>query len=352
MPTNVDYIVVGQGLAGTCLAHHLTDRKQRIVIIDQQTDNSSSKVAAGLYNPITGRKMVLTWQARTLFDYAEKFYRDCEKKLNANFLHPKPIYRPFLSVAECNEWVGKSEDSSYSYFIRAAATSPRYENHIADQYGGLELQHCGHVDTKHFLAESRDYFSNRAKVIDEVFDTDQLQVEETAVRYQEFTAKAIIFCTGVDAIEGTFFGWLPFNKLKGELIEVECPGDFEVIYNRGVFIVPLPNGKYLVGSTYDNRDTKETITEKGKNTLEEKLRKLLKLQYKTVGQRYGFRPAMRDRRPVVGYHPLYRNVAVLNGLGTKGVTLAPYFGQHLCSSLVDKHAIDAEVDCARFWGIS
>ena len=48
----VDYIVVGQGLAGSAVAVQLLQRKKRVLVIDQPTGNSSSRIAAGLFNPM------------------------------------------------------------------------------------------------------------------------------------------------------------------------------------------------------------------------------------------------------------------------------------------------------------
>ena len=59
----LDYIIVGQGLAGTHLGFELESRGKSIRIIDNNFKNSSSKVAGGMFNPITGRNMVKTWKA-------------------------------------------------------------------------------------------------------------------------------------------------------------------------------------------------------------------------------------------------------------------------------------------------
>ena len=61
--SSLDYLIVGMGLAGSALAYFLSKNGKKIALIDNNIDQTSSKIAAGLYNPITGRKMVKTWMA-------------------------------------------------------------------------------------------------------------------------------------------------------------------------------------------------------------------------------------------------------------------------------------------------
>ena len=54
----LDYIVVGQGIAGSCLAYELLQRNKKIVLIDESWKDSACLVAAGVINPITGKRLV------------------------------------------------------------------------------------------------------------------------------------------------------------------------------------------------------------------------------------------------------------------------------------------------------
>ena len=99
-----DILIVGQGLAGSLLALELEKRGKKVMILDNNPSLSASKVAAGLYNPITGRKMVKTWFADELFPNLSKFYQDLEKKIDAKFHFSKTIYRPFNNIEEQNDW--------------------------------------------------------------------------------------------------------------------------------------------------------------------------------------------------------------------------------------------------------
>ena len=62
MSTDTDLLIVGQGLAGTCLAWRLWDRGVKFTIADQGGKSASSMVAAGMMSPVTGRAMNPTWR--------------------------------------------------------------------------------------------------------------------------------------------------------------------------------------------------------------------------------------------------------------------------------------------------
>lgn len=340
-----DYLIVGQGLAGTCLAHQLINAGKKVFIIDDGLDLTSSKVAAGLFNPITGRKMVLTWKANQLFPYLQEFYSHLEKKLSATFYHSLSIYRPFSTIEEQNEWVSKGNNEVYKEFIKKVHMSAQYDHHIKDPFGGLELKNSGYVDIPILLGASKHYFEQQRMLLTESFDYGQLKTEGE-LEYKGMKYQKLIFCSGIG--NNPFFSWLPFKPVKGEILEIEPADKIDKIYNRGVFIMPRKSGKCLVGSTYDNHYSTSEITLEAKNILIEKLETLLTLKYVITGQKAGIRPATKDRRPFVGLHPDDSRIAILNGLGAKGVSLAPYYSEQLTKLLNEGKDIDSEVNINRY----
>ena len=77
------------------------------------------------------------------------------------------------------------------------------------------------------------------------------QETEYGIEYKGITAKKIIFCEGMHAAINPQFSWLPFVPSKGEILKVKIE-DFtnEAILNKQVFIIPLENNTFRVGSTY------------------------------------------------------------------------------------------------------
>jgi glycine oxidase len=340
-----DYIVVGQGLAGSCVALQLLNRGKRILVVDRQRENSATNVAAGLFNPITGRHMTKTWIADLLFPYLHEFYRRAEVVTQAKFFNPLELYRPFVSIQEQNEWMGKSADASLSDYVARVHVTPIETSCVKNEFGGLMLKQCGYLNTIAFMQAVRIYLKSNATLLDEDFKENDLAVEADSVSYNGHRAKKIIFCQGELAAQNKFFSWLPVRPLKGETLTIKAPATVSRIYNRGVYVVP---DIWKVGATYELKDKNGTITEKARLELTEKLDELVAFPYEILHQSWGMRPTTPDRRPILGPHPEHKSVIIFNGLGTKGVSLAPYFSNVLVDWLEKSVPINKEVDIERY----
>lgn len=343
-----DFFIIGQGLAGTTLAWHLLESGADVQIIDQAKKYTSSWAAAGLYNPVTGRKMKKTWEADQLFPYLLSFYRKIEQKTNSSFLHAKPIYRPFISVEEQNDWMAQANNKTYTPFVERVASQSMFSQAVYDPYGGLLLKQCGYLAVADYLDASRSYFQEKGIYQQLHFEYDQLNLHHETAVLLGTKARHIIFCDGPDATNNPYFRWLPFSPVKGELLLIRPEYPHDVVFNRGIFV--LPTGDISkVGATYDHQDLSYRPTESGRQYLEEKLRKLCKFRYQVVDQKAGVRPATRDRKPFVGIHPVHKPLAVFNGLGTKGVSLAPYFAKEFAAFFGGGQSLDEAVNIQRFY---
>lgn len=343
---SVDYIIVGQGLAGSAVALQLLRRRKRILVIDQPARNTSSRIAAGLFNPITGRKMVKTWMADALFPYLFKFYREAEAMTAKKFFHPMPLYRPFHSIEEQNEWMGKSATPAYEPYIEKITTGSTYP-HVNDRFGGLVLQQCGYLDTMAYTKAVGDLIARESTLLQEDLEESALIMEQGRVRYRDVEADGIIFCNGVHST--SWFSWLPVKPLKGEAIRIRAPFEEHVILNRGVYMVPAQEtGTWRVGATYDFQNSEPGVTENARKELLDKINELVHFPVDVTGQEWGVRPTTPDRRPLLGKHPENESVFVFNGMGTKGVSLAPYFSEVLIDALQNVKPLNKEVDIERY----
>jgi glycine oxidase len=346
----VDYLIVGQGLAGSCLAIQLINQNKKIFIFDEPRKNRASAVAAGLFNPITGKMMTRTWKADELFSYLHTFYRETEKLLSTHFFHPFPLYRPFISIEEQNGWMGKSADLDMTEYIDRVFSSPTFPDEVNDPFGGLLLRSSGYLNVPLFISSVREFFLQRNAFQLKTFNEEELEFFNDHVRYQDILAEKIIFCSGLNSLQGKFFNFVPLKPLKGETMSIQIEESFERIYNRGVYIVPgQEKFQFKVGATYNTKDEKEGVTESGKIELLEKLNSLLKISYQEGKQDWGFRPTSPDRRPILGKHPAHPSLVIFNGLGTKGVSLAPYFSGQLAGWLLGISKIDRLVDVSRYY---
>ena len=345
--TTVDVIIVGQGLAGTTLSYYLMQAGCRVQIFNRSKPETASRAAAGLYNPVTGRKMVKTWRADDIFPQIEPFYREMESLTGQKFLYSLPIYRPFLTNAERSDWSSQAVQPDYQPYIAKVYQQSSFSGFIHDPLGGILLRQSGYVDLPTFLSATQQYFREQAVYQEEIFDVTRIRFENSGIQYKDYRARWLIFCDGSDGYRNAFFHWLLYRPVKGEILLIDTGKKSNIVFNRGIFIMPFAD-LYKVGSTYDHQDLTFTPTEKGRSILEEKLNKLIDMPYRVVDQWAGVRPATQDRRPFIGLHPYHKTLGIFGGLGTKGVSLAPYFAQHFVQFLTKNTSLDQEIDIHRF----
>jgi len=346
---DVDFLLVGQGLAGTALSYRLINSGKSVHVIDQAANNNCSRIAAGLYNPITGRKMVKTWFADLLFPEIEPFYRGLEEFLGSKFLYSRSTYRPFISIEEQNEWMGRSGEEEFSRFIKRVVTKPQYKE-VNDPYGGLLLNQTGYLDLNTMMDAYTLWLKENGRLTEEIFDETQLTVTSKGISYKNIKANAIIYANGLGARSSRFFHWVPLIPNKGEILVIDQDFSPEEIINRGVFRITLPDKTKKVGSTYNPREVNTGPTQAAKDELIEKLEKLISLPVKNIVEhKTGVRPTTGDRKPILGKHPDHENVYMFNGFGAKGVSLVPYFSGIMLDLLFYKKEPPKESNISRFF---
>lgn len=347
----VDALLIGQGLAGTLLSYNLRKQGLSVLVIDQPHLTAASRVAAGLYNPVTGRQMVKTWWADRLFPLIQEQYGALEKLSGRNFLHERAIYRPFFSIAEQNDWFGRWSDPAYAPYIQQVYDSPQYSQWVNNPFGGLLLRQTGWIDVPVLLEGWKQYLIAEGSFRAEVFREEDLDVPEEGVRYQDVEARWVIYCNGTAQLQSKYWHWLPLRPVKGDVLLLETEATLPIIPNRGVFVVPVGPNRFRSGSTYYHQDLHLTPEPKGRMEIEGKLAELLTVSWQVLEHQVGIRPATKDRRPVVGRHPEHPAVLVFNGLGTKGVSLAPYCA-HLLAQMLKNHLdLPTEISIKRFYSL-
>lgn len=343
----VDFLLVGQGLAGTVLSHRLLALGQKVMVIDLPGGNQSSRIAAGLYNPITGKKMVKSWNADLLFPEIEPLYTELEELLDAKFLYKKNIYRPFLNIEEQNEWMGKTGDPGFEPYFERIFSKELYPE-VTNPFGGILLKNSGYVDINTLLTAYSEYLTQNNALLEAVFEEESLEIGKSGVSYKGISAKGIVYCNGLGAMKSRYFSNLPFAPVKGEILDIIQRFHPDEIINRGVFRITLPNGNQRVGSTYTWHDMDQGPTENAKNELLEKLEKLVLAKVLSIqSHRFGIRPATKDRKPFLGEHPDFPGVYIFNGFGAKGVSLIPYYSNMMAEMLLYGHQPEKEVNINR-----
>ena len=341
-----DILIVGQGLAGSLLALEFEKRGKKVMIIDNNPSVSSSKVAAGLYNPITGRKMIKTWLADELFPNLSKYYQDLEKKIDAKFHFSKTIYRPFNDIGEQNDWSLRTVELGYTLYIKFTLNYSMEIDQLIDPLGGFFINYSGMIDVPELISQCKKYFKSRGMYTEERVHVEALDVGEVHVKLGSFEADKIIFCEGPMAVNNPLWSDLKFKLVKGEILDVSCPIKIDHIVSKGIFMLPFKD--YVrVGSTYNNKNQNGEPTEKGRLELLNRLSKLYGGDVNILKHRAALRPATFDRKPFIGFHDKVKNVAIFNGFGSKGVSLIPYFAMNLADHICFGKKMSLEVNPVR-----
>ncbi|MCY1221452.1 Glycine oxidase [compost metagenome] len=343
----VDYLIVGCGLAGIAFAETALLENKSIRVFDNNSQQSS-KVAGGLYNPVILKRFSEVWKAQEQLDLLHSFYGNLETKLSSKFNFEIPIYRKLFSVEEQNNWFLATDKIGLAPFLSSKLVSKKY-NGIDSPFNFGEVLQTGYVDTEALLISYHEYLKEKEWLANDTFDYAALELKEEYVQYKDIQAKNIIFAEGYGMISNPYFGHLPLDGTKGELLIIKAPDlNLDVVIKTSVFVLPLGNDLYKVGATYNWKDKTNQPTEEGKQELLENIKEILHCDFEIVQHLAGVRPTVKDRRPMVGTHPNHKNVHLLNGLGTRGVMLGPAMAKELFENIEFGKPLDSSVDIKRF----
>jgi glycine oxidase len=347
-----DFIIVGQGLAAHVLMHTFHRHGISFLTVGNGSLSSCSRVAAGIWNPVVFKRMTKSWLADALIPSLEAFYTDCELRMHQKLITRRPIIKPFAEEQEKRLWTLKAGLELRSYLddeLHEKALPGLEHCNITNGYG--RVKQSGNLDVAGFIDVSSQYFKDH--ILHETMDYEQLRVSPGKVAYRSQEARSIIFCEGHLVSHNPFFSWIPLKPAKGEVLTVSIPGLGlkNAIFNKNGFLMDTAQGVYKTGATYEWQDLKEQVTQQGLKELVSKLEQMTACAYAIEKQEAGIRPSSLDRRPLIGRHPVHTNLFVFNGLGTKGVMLAPFFANNFVNFYLQKETMHPEADLSRFYSL-
>jgi glycine oxidase len=376
-----DYIIVGQGIAGSVLAYFLRKNGQKVVVIDRNTEGvlSSSKIAAGVINPITGRRFVKSWRIDELLPFAKQTYQELEKVLKISIWHDRRIIRTLRDIEEENNFLLRRTYPDYEFYCGETTPLPRLSDENASLVDASFINHFhsfadikngAQVNVPFLIEHFRTYFIDNQCFINNDFSFSDLIIEENGVTYKNIKAEKIIFAEGAAGATNPYFSWLPFNLDKGELLLVRIPNlKLRHIFKNKISIVPLHDigivskmsaqspkntegghaeDLYWVGATNAWTFDDDQPSENNKLLIINELREILNCPFEIIGHQAAVRPTVRDRRPFIGLHPKFPVLGIFNGFGTKGASLVPFFAARFVDSLLKNLPLEREVDISRF----
>jgi glycine/D-amino acid oxidase-like deaminating enzyme len=332
----IDFLIIGQGLAGSLLAWELMQRDCKVLIIDNGQENAS-QVAAGLINPVTGMRFVKSADVDSLLPAAKQRYLQLSNFFQQAFYIEKPMLRLFRSEQELTNCIKRLNNPDYQGYL-GEITPPDYPiNSLAAPFGFLEQKQTGYLLTRPLLNCLKEFFISKGSYRLADFDYRDVQIKPS-LRWQDITPKQIIFCEGYKAAQNPWFSWLPFQPAKGEILTLEHQTAVpDKILNYGNWLIPLNNRQIRIGATFDRENLNTQATEQGKVELLDALTQVSPhlTQTTLINHQANIRPCTLDKQPFIGRHPTHNQLAIFNGFGAKGSLQIPLHSQHFADFLLN-----------------
>lgn len=336
-------LVVGQGLAGTLLAFAILERGALIKVINASHKKTASEISAGVYNPIVLKRFTPVWEGLEQVEILEREVRKIQSILKANLLIKHPVHRVFHSKDEVTTWEKKRE------ILNKYLGDIQPVHGILNPYLTGVVPNSGRVDVAKMLLKFRDYAIQNGLYESELFDFNELKVQNDMIFYKGNLFDAVVFCEGVEVTANPYFNFLPIRKNKGERLVVQIDAfDIDYTLKKRHFLFKQSEGTYYVGGTYSPVDISEMVTVEKKAELVQGLKELTQNNYKIIEHDWAFRPVSKDRRPILGQHPVHRKLWVFNGLGTRGTLTGAKYAQVLADAIIHSFPIPEEVNIKRF----
>ena len=345
--SHVDVIVVGGGLAGIWTVYRLLKMNKRVAMINDQANNCSSQIAAGIYNPLLAKHQKLSYKAHEIYPNIATSYKHLEDFLKSQFHHAIPIAYIIDQLKTLNDWAGLCSDDRFKPFV--CLENVRLSDLIQSDLGYLEIQSSGWVDLPKLMQVFYQYLQEQAIYLDQVFDYKSLAVLPNGLEYKAIKADKIVFCEGVGIKQNPYAQHIVLKPAKGEVISIHssCTVD-HLIPQQGVFLLPLSSQMFKVGSNFEWQQLNTQISTSAKEEILSKLMQWFKEPYEVIDHKAGIRPSSLDRRPILGALDEQQRLFVFNGLGSKGVALSPFYSQQLIDCMYSGKPIDDEVNVNRY----
>jgi hypothetical protein len=341
---NIDYIIVGDGFAAVFFAHQLIQNHKSFKLFSDGAKNAS-QISAGIVNPVVLKKFTAFWKAEEQISFLKKTLNEMESYLGKNFLINEPTRRIFHDEKEKELWLKKSKNDDLRNFL-----DPHFEKieGVKNPFQTGKVNFSARLDVENFFAEMLKFLDTHHFLVKEKFDYSDLNSENNTFRNLKF--KNIVFCEGMNVKNNPFFSEMPVSPNKGHHLKVKLSEKLSgnETLKKKHFLLPLDENFYYYGGTYDNEKSTEEIDESSKLQLINGLSEMYEKKFEIEEVNYGFRPTVKDRRPILGSHSKYKNFYIFNGLGSRGILNGCYFAKELFEHIENGTPLHPEVDWQRF----
>tara|TARA_R110001592_G_scaffold72390_2_gene221105 strand:- start:77079 stop:78080 length:1002 start_codon:yes stop_codon:yes gene_type:complete len=328
-----DYLIIGQGIAGTILSYQLHKLGVRFKVIDDPQFSRSSRIAAGLANPVVLKRQKWVKGAEHFTENLSRFYLEMEKELNTNFFHPLPLYHLFQNIGEINDWQQNASKVHLQSYLGEIFQSEI--PNVNTPFGYAKVENIFWVNTQAMISSWRQFLKEKDALIEESFE---------AKDYPDYIH---IYCNGHLLSEQFPQFESVLTKTKGQVMIIKSSAlipDYGL--HSSVFTLPLGDHLYKVGSTYEHHNLNDETSPEGLSRLRSDLEKFYTGPYELVEHLAGVRPNIKDRKPLLG--KIKDGNYCFNGLGSRGILMAPYLSEHFCKYLIYANELNPTWDLQRF----
>lgn len=346
----IDYLIIGQGLAGSLLAWQLQKLGKHVLVVDNASVNSASRIGAGLVTPITGKRLVKLPDFDLYLAAAKSCYQQIEQILAGNFYHERPIIRLLQSSEEVAQYQKRVNDSHYQSYLGSYEQDRSIDNLVSTSYGTVGMNQGGYLDSALLVEKLAEHYMQQGLYRRAEIDYADITIDTNRVNWQDVTAGHLVFCEGHRAMDNPWFDWLPFTPTKGEIINCHIDKPIsETIIHAGKWVLPLDAHTIRCGATYD---WDHVDLQPSQQAREELLKSACSLvpnsRMHITSHHVGIRPGTRDRQPFIGRHPEHSRLSIFNGFGSKGALLIPFYSREF-SRVLSGHIVSLSgADIARY----
>lgn len=341
---NVDYIIVGDGYAALFFAHQLLLNNKSFVIFSEGK-KSASQISAGIVNPVVLKKFTTFWLAQEQIDFLKKSLKEIESYTGENYLIESPIHRIFHDENEQQLWLKKLANDDLKNFLDENFD---HLNGVKNDFHTGKVNQSARLNVKGFFAGLLSYLENNGNLIKEKFDYSEIDTSNST--YKDFSFKNILFCEGMGVKENPYFSEIAVIPNKGHHIRVKLSDSIpeDITIKKKHFLFPLNDNLHFYGGTYDREQMHHKIDHSAVEQLQKGLSEFYPHDFEIKEVHFGFRPTVKDRRPILGRHSQHSNLYVFNGLGARGILNGCYFSKTLFDYIENNIPLPKEISVDRF----
>jgi glycine/D-amino acid oxidase-like deaminating enzyme len=349
-------LIIGAGIAGSTLAMELDAHGHSVTLFDNQFEHSSSRVAAGLLNPIVPKGVRKTWQCHNIFPHVFDYYQGWANTLNADFIHKYRFLNIHANPNETSEWNKRMMDTENADWLSTANLGGH--ELLQPHTSATWVHQCGRLNVSLFLDSVKTYFQDKNRFIQGDFNHKALVINDSSFNYpvnapseSNNSFDCIVFCEGIGILNNPYFNHLFFDPTGGDILTVYIPElkDQQCIIKQKQWLLPAGEPHtYLLGSNFHKNNLSTDPMESDAAYLLQRAREITQCEVTLIKHQRGVRPTVQNRRPYLGSHSEHKNMYVFNGLGAKGSSLCSWLSPMMANHIHSQGALNEEVDISRF----